>query len=314
MPSSTEEPHTHTPHKARLQLTGRPEAPSTGLVESKASCQLSPAAGQPPRLITRDAPPCTHIVPAYDQSRYSRAGLAPFGPIWLPEPARARASFTLSVTRISNTSSSGTEISRSPRGPVSWAPPRPCPPSPPLSVGTGARGCRAWRAPLPRVARSMFRRHCMDSRSGLIRFGRNQHNRRHTHPSLPPSPVTGSQTGYSQDCAEMTDRPPRVAQFHHRRHRRKTLCNQDCAVRERLDASVPRTLFRLRVLATCYQHTQYPAIYLLYSELLSSGRPAGRPTRFARFTSPGKSPLYSVTRHLPTVPWRGAPDVDGELG
>lgn len=67
----------------------------------------------------------------------------------------------------------------------------------------------------------------------------------------------------------MTDRPPRVAQFHHRRHRRKTLCNQDCAVRERLDASVPRTLFRLRVLATCYQHTQYPAIYLLYSELLS---------------------------------------------
>lgn len=62
MPSSTEEPHTHTPHGLVSSSLARPEAPSTGLVESKASCQLSPAAGQPPRLITRDArdaPPCT---------------------------------------------------------------------------------------------------------------------------------------------------------------------------------------------------------------------------------------------------------------
>lgn len=255
-----------------------------------------------------------HIVPAHDQSRYSRAGPAPFGPIWLPEPARARASFTLSVTRISNTSSSGTEISRSPRGPVSWAPLR-LVPLPRRCQWVRVQGAVGHEGPLTTCRP-------LDVPTALHGFAiwadslqtKPAQPQAHTHPSLPLSPITGSQTGYSEDCAEMTDRPPRVAQFHHRRHRRKTLCNQHCAVRERLDASVPRTLFRLRVLATCHQHTQYPGVYLLYPKLLSSGRPAGRTTRFARFTSPGKSPLYNVTRHLPTGPWRGAPDVDGELG
>ena len=61
MPSSTEEPHTHTPRVlVSSSLAGLKPHP-TGLLESKASCQPSPAAGQPPILITRDAPPCTYF-------------------------------------------------------------------------------------------------------------------------------------------------------------------------------------------------------------------------------------------------------------
>lgn len=112
MPSPTEEPHTHTPTHARLQLTGpawspirrRPRIES---FVSAQSCSRSTSHTHRPRRST------VHIVPTRDQSSCLGAGPAPFGPIWLPEPARARAPFTLSVTRISNTSSSGTEISRS---------------------------------------------------------------------------------------------------------------------------------------------------------------------------------------------------------
>lgn len=85
----------------------------------------------------------------------------------------------------------------------------------------------------------------------------------------------------------MTDRPPRVAQFHHRSHSRKTLCNQDCVVRERLDASVLRTLFRLRVLASCYKHSQYLSAVVWTPLAWPAG---GTDTRFARFTNPGKLP------------------------
>lgn len=90
----------------------------------------------------------------------------------------------------------------------------------------------------------------------------------------------------------MTDRPPRVAQFHHRSHSRKTLCNQDCVVRERLDASVLRTLFRLRVLASCCEYSQY-----LYAVVWTSSRVAGRRDghKVCKVHEPGEAPLYTIT-------------------
>lgn len=101
----------------------------------------------------------------------------------------------------------------------------------------------------------------------------------------------------------MTDRPPRVAQFHHRSHSRKTLCNLDCVVRERLDASVLRTLFRLRVLATCYKHAQYLVCCGLYSPRVA-GRRDGH--KVCKVHKPGEScPLHChpSSAHRPLGEW-----------
>lgn len=131
MPSSTEEPYTHTPRALVSSSLARPEAPShrPPRIESFVSAQSCSRSNSHTHRPLRSTMHILQVVPAHDQSRYSGVGPAPSGPIWMPEPARARAPFTLSVMRISNTSSSGQRF----RGPlaVSWASSlRPGPPSP----------------------------------------------------------------------------------------------------------------------------------------------------------------------------------------
>lgn len=91
----------------------------------------------------------------------------------------------------------------------------------------------------------------------------------------------------------MTDRPPRVARFHHQSHSRQTLCNKDCVVRVRLDASVPRTLFRLRVLATCYAVNTHTHTQVSICCGLNSTQVAGRRDghKVCKVHEPGDVPL-----------------------
>lgn len=152
-----------------------------------------------------------HKMPPRTNRGYSGASPALFGSIRLPESARAP--FTLSVMGISN-----------PSWDRDFVIPR-------LSVvGSSAlrvpRRCRWIR--VQGAVRPFFTT-CrpLDVPTALHGFAIWADSFRTKSTALPLVPPKDSSdlTGYCQDCAEMTDRPSRVVQFHHRSRCRKTLRN-----------------------------------------------------------------------------------------